>query len=57
MKPYKTFCVFSLLTAPYVSSFQAVPCIFSLHASALGLISYSGFSAAPVAPGFADFFS
>ena len=32
------------------SEFQSSPC-------ALGLISYSGFSVVPAAPGFADFFS
>ena len=48
VKTFRTFCVFSLLTVPYV---------FSLHASVLGLISYSGFSVVPAVPGFADFFS
>ena len=31
VKTYKTFCVFSLPTVPYVFSFQAVPCLFTLQ--------------------------
>ena len=57
MKPFKTFCVFTLQSLPYVFSLQPSNCALRFHASALGLISYSGFSVVPVVPGFVGFFS